>query len=205
MSRLKGMDWRALGLAVQIGLRRLGLMPALALGIFSVGAASALLLASRPQSSPSELRETLRQRQTQWRAANSAEPVASAPSGAGQFYEMLGEGSQAERYLKLLFKTARAHEINLDTGEYKWQSVRAIDMDRYQIRLPLKGSYAQLRAFCEQVLIELPFASLDELSLKREAIGDESLSASVQFTLHLHGGSADLASPILNANARAAR
>jgi hypothetical protein len=56
---------------------------------------------------------------------------------------------------------------------------------RYRVRLPLVGSYLQIRAFVEQSLQELPFASLDELSLRREGIASGELEAGLTLSLHL--------------------
>jgi len=44
---------------------------------------------------------------------------------------------------------------------------------------------AAVRRFCERVLLTIPFASLDEITFKREAVGNGSLDARLRFTLYL--------------------
>ena len=56
---------------------------------------------------------------------------------------------------------------------------------RHQILLPVKGGYSEIRQFCEKTLRTLPFASLDDLSFKRETIGEAELESSLRFTLYL--------------------
>ena len=51
--------------------------------------------------------------------------------------------------------------------------------------LPLKGSYAAVWQFALQALRAMPFASLDELSFRREQIADPTLEARVRLTLYL--------------------
>lgn len=186
------MDWRRWGLAAQIGLDRLGLLPILALTSVLSGLVVALTVADHSDDSAA-LRETLNQRRAEFRSTTSspsAAPIMPTDLAPQTLQQVLGEEVRIEAYLKRLFRIAEAHEIRLDQGEYKWQAAKSVELDRYQIRLPVKGGYAQIRAFCEQVLEEMPFAALEEFILKRESVGDEEVSASLQFSLLLHGSSA---------------
>lgn len=101
------------------------------------------------------------------------------------FYEALGEKRFAEQQLKTLFAAAAKNGLALNQAEYKF----ALDKDgryyTYQINLPVKGSYDAIRQFGEQVLLAIPFASLDEINFKREAIANRMLEARVRITLYL--------------------
>ena len=54
----------------------------------------------------------------------------------------------------------------------------------YRITLPLRGSYAQLRAFLDSVLREMPIASVDALRFERKRAGDTQLDAQVHLSLY---------------------
>ena len=192
-------DLPTLGLRARIGLDRLGGVAALAVALLLLGAAAWLALASRPETSADGLRQTLAQRQLQISApaaagtgaATAQRPQPQQPLAA--FYGVLGEPSATEADVKRLFEAARQSGLSLGQGEYRLQIDSGSQTERYQIRLPVKGDYAAIRHFCEQVLLALPFASLDELNLKRESIADDTLTATLQFSLHLHAGAATAA------------
>jgi len=58
-------------------------------------------------------------------------------------------------------------------------------MERYEITLPLAGSYAQIRTFLENALIEIPVMSLDQVAFRRERASELQVQAEVRVTLHL--------------------
>lgn len=118
-------------------------------------------------------------------------PPAVAPAdNLRVFQATLGDAGQAEQYVRKLFSLAGKAGIDLVQGDYKWELDRASNTYRYQILFPVKGSYGAIRNFCEQALRALPFAALDELTLKRESVAEEDLDSSVRFTLFLAGAAA---------------
>ncbi len=125
----------------------------------------------------------------------AAPPALEAPQGYAAWQQRLGDAPSVERDMQLLFKLARESGISLGQGEYKWLRDAGADVQRYQIRLPLKARYSALRRFCERALAELPYLSLDEVQLKRETIAEDDLAAILQFTLHLRSD------PVAGANA----
>ena len=58
-------------------------------------------------------------------------------------------------------------------------------MLRYEITLPLTGSYSQIRSFLKNALAEIPVLSLDQVNLKKDRPGDGPVNADVRMTLHL--------------------
>ncbi len=102
------------------------------------------------------------------------------------FYDALGEQRYSEQQIKTLFALAAKTGIRLTQAEYKSALDKNGRYRTYQIVLPVKGSYAQIRQFCEMTLLAIPFASLDEVSFKRDAIASAMLDAHVRFTLYLN-------------------
>jgi len=103
------------------------------------------------------------------------------------FYRTLGDRSRSEKYLAVIFSGASRSGLSLDQGEYQWQFDRDSNIYRYQIHLPVKGNYGEIRKFCQMVLLELPFASLNEMNFQRESASDDALDANLSFTLYLNG------------------
>jgi hypothetical protein len=127
--------------------------------------------------------QTLRQQM----ALTPVEPaVQTAPRSSGlDFQTSLGQLSEVESYVGTLLNLSQTLDMPALTGEYKLLCDAASRLCRYRVRLPLVGSYLQIRAFVEQSLLELPFASLDELSLRREGIASGELEAGLTYSLHL--------------------
>lgn len=98
---------------------------------------------------------------------------------------VLGQVTALEHYVSTLLTLAQSLEMTAVTGEYKLSCDAPTQLCRYRVRLPLFGSYLQIKTFVEQSLLALPMASLDELSIRREAIGSSELEAGLVFSLHL--------------------
>jgi hypothetical protein len=112
-------------------------------------------------------------------------PVSEDEQGANKFYAVLGDRVEAEQYLKTMFDVAAQTGISLDQGEYQWGADKDSRTYRYQVLLPVKGSYSLIRQFSESTLRVLPFASLDELTFKRDSAGEDTLGANLRFTFYL--------------------
>lgn len=102
-----------------------------------------------------------------------------------EFYDALGERRYAEQQLKTLFALAQKSGVAIAAAEYKTGLERNSHVHTWHIALPVRGSYAALRQFSEQVLLAIPFAALDELRFKREVIASPLLEARLRFTLYL--------------------
>ena len=117
-----------------------------------------------------------------------AAPV-TASDNLALFYAALGEKRYAEQQVKTLFALAGKAGVVLNQGEYKAGFDRNARVYTYQVTLPVKGSYNDVSKFSLMVLRTIPFASLDELSFKRENIGETQVEARVRLTLFLAAGS----------------
>ncbi|MCD2518908.1 hypothetical protein LQ564_21650 [Massilia sp. G4R7] len=118
-------------------------------------------------------------------------PPPPAAPGADQnlahFYAALGQRRGVERQLKELFALAARHGLVLRQGEYRAGQDRAGGFTTYQVNLPVKGRYGAIWAFAFDTLRALPHASLDDVSFRRDAIGEENVEARLRLTLYLSG------------------
>ncbi len=173
-------------LQARLGLARLGVARLLAAVVCVVGAVAWLQLLPQWRAGLQAQQLALQARAAA--GARVAAPVVLPPSparGLATFYDALGEPRFAEQQLKTMFAIAGDIGLALDKAEYKSAADANGRFHTYQIVLPVKGSYAQLRQFCEQMLAAIPFAALDEMNLRREAIGDTQLEGRLRFTLYL--------------------
>jgi hypothetical protein len=101
------------------------------------------------------------------------------------FYAFFPAPQSSPEWLGRINAAARAQGLVLRAGEYKLE--RAVDQKlvRYQITLPVVGSYAQIRGFVGQVLADVPAAALEEITLRRESVSNPALEARIRLTLFL--------------------
>ena len=105
-----------------------------------------------------------------------------------RFYTLLPGKSSAPDWLEKIYAAARSQSVRLERGEYKLTPARNGRMVGYEISLPVRGNYVQVRRFVAQVLDEVPAAALDEIALKRDDRGKPEVEASLRFTLFLGEG-----------------
>ncbi|MGK5006336.1 hypothetical protein [Janthinobacterium sp. LB2P70] len=180
---MMAIDINSLRLRAQLLLRRLGAPACLALALLALGMAAwvwawqqravAAQLEARPLPQPALA------------VVAAAAAPATASENLARFYAVLGQQRHAEQQVKQLFDLAAKNGLLLAQGEYKSGYDKASRVATYQVTLPLKGSYAAVSQFALQALRAVPFASLDELSFRREQIADTDLEARLRMTFYL--------------------
>jgi hypothetical protein len=141
-------------------------------------------------------------------ARNAGRAEAGQPAaGSGKlerFYDRLGTDQAPTDWLAKLYGIGKATGVELQSGSYRSASPGAGAnaaganpgterpgasgggrIERYEIVLPVAGSYPQLREFLKRALLEIPVLSLDQLTLKRESRDDGAVRAELKMTLHL--------------------
>ncbi|OEZ67028.1 hypothetical protein JAB5_54660 [Janthinobacterium sp. HH103] len=179
---MMAIDINILRLRAQLLLRRLGVPACLAVLLLALGIAAwawawqqravAARLEARPLPQPAL-------------AVAAPAPPATASENLARFYAALGQQRHAEQQVKQLFDLAAKNGLLLTQGEYKSGYDKASRVATWQVTLPLKGSYAAVWQFALQALRAVPFASLDELSFRREQIADTQLEARLRLTFYL--------------------
>ena len=102
-----------------------------------------------------------------------------------EFYRFFPRGQQAADDLARLHGAAAAHNVQLEQGTYRMVKDRVGKLFLYEITLPVRGDYPQIRKFISQVLTEIPHLALDSVSFQRQKAGDATLESQIKFTLFL--------------------
>ncbi|MNZ49380.1 Pilus assembly protein, PilO [compost metagenome] len=92
---------------------------------------------------------------------------------------------EASELIERLYHLASAQRISLARGEYALGVDPKTQLARYQIVLPVRGSYPQIRGFVRGLLGQLPTLVLEDLELQRKRIGDSELNGRLRMTLYL--------------------
>jgi len=90
--------------------------------------------------------------------------------------------SSATELVKRMAALAQAEQIALQQSDYQQQFHPATQVTQMQINQPVKASYVQLRRYVEAVLREMPNASLDQISARRENVGQAQLEVRLRWS-----------------------
>jgi Tfp pilus assembly protein PilO len=98
-----------------------------------------------------------------------------------QVYEMLRKDESPTDWLAKMHGIGVATGVQVKSAAYKTERTEGLIV-RYEITLPVSGSYGQIRDFLKRSLAEIPVMSVDSLALKREG---QALHAELRLTLHM--------------------
>ena len=114
-----------------------------------------------------------------------AAPGQSAPAQAGVagLFRFLERKEETTDWLAKLHAIGQASGVEMRSATYRTQPAGA-RLERYEIVLPVNGSYPQVRDFLKRALAEIPVLSLDQVSLRRESRNDSRVRAELRLALH---------------------
>jgi hypothetical protein len=121
-------------------------------------------------------------------ARNVRKAAPEQPSAVGDklsaLYKFLERSEAPTDWLAKLYGIGTATGVELQQANYRTQQAGG-RVERYEIVLPVTGSYPQIRDFLKRSLAEIPVLSLDQISLKREEAREGAVQAELHLTLHL--------------------
>ena len=154
-----------------------------------VFAAAFYFSAMRPaEHGLAELRTEAADLEKQFRMSGSLSGRKTTPSERlAAFYAFFPSAASTPELLRKINAAAEAKGIELQSGEYRMQHSAGAPLARYEITLPIKGSYVQIRGFVADVLAAIPAAVLEDVNLRRDSVGNAQIEARVRFTVYLGG------------------
>jgi hypothetical protein len=108
---------------------------------------------------------------------------ASPAAQLAAFYQHLTRAEEPTEWLAQLDALARESGIRLGTGDYRLQRAGP-RLERYEVSLPVSGSYGQIRLFLEKALAQIPVMSVDQVTFRRESAGDPRVEAEARLAFH---------------------
>jgi hypothetical protein len=160
---------------------QLGPMGLASLGLLAAGALFTVFLLNPLQE------KNLRLESSVARYAGRAVQPGVASGKLESFYAYLERTEAPTDWLAKLYGIGKATGVELQSATYRTPTgeTGAARIQRYEIVLPVSGSYLQLRDFLRRALVEIPVLSLDQLTLKRESRNDGNVQAELKMTLHM--------------------
>lgn len=112
--------------------------------------------------------------------------VESASARLRGFETRLPTVGQLADVLERLHRIADRHGLVWKVGEYRLHpSEPRMPYARYEVNVPLTGTYTQLRTFVGESLRELPGAALEGLTIRRETISRPQSDAVLKLVVFL--------------------
>ncbi len=103
------------------------------------------------------------------------------------FYDFFPSIDSSPYWIKELDRIAKKHKVVLSRSDYRLMQEKDSKLARYEMILPVHGSYPQIRAFIADMLETIPAMALVDIVLKREDIKSGKLDARLNMNLYLHG------------------
>ena len=135
-------------------------------------------------------RDELKQRLRIENMASTVHPP-QAPDRQEQlaaFYDYFPAEGQMVEVLARLHEAAPRRNLSLPQGDYRLVGGTLQPLMRYEIVLPVKGNYQDVRGYVSDVLMAQPGMALDALTLTRENNARVGVDAELHFTLYVRAG-----------------
>jgi len=132
-----------------------------------------------------DLRQDIRALREQSR---KAPPPARLPDAAEQlraFHAFFPERTQISAALGEFDRLAAQRQLVLASGDYKYSEEKNLRLGRYELRLPVRGSYTQVYSLIAAALNAMPALALDEIVIKRESRLAGEVEAQLRFSLYV--------------------
>ena len=153
-------------------------------GVAAIGLLAAALFFSNFMVRPLEERNALLKQSV------SGKPNTAAPSGekVAAVYAYLRKEEETTDWLAKLHGIGTATGIQVRAASYSTKPAEG-RIVRYEIVLPVAGSYTQIRDFLKRAQAEIPVMSIDQVTLKKDekkgAAPQAALHAELRLTLHM--------------------
>jgi hypothetical protein len=126
-------------------------------------------------------------------AAREQGPAAASNAGVGlspsdklaAFYEFFPKDGNLPDLLEKVFAAARAEGLQVEQGDYRVVPSISNGLAQFQLTLPVRGTYPQIRRFVDIAMSDVSSLVLDSIQFERRKVGDASVEAKVKLTAYL--------------------
>lgn len=117
----------------------------------------------------------------------AAAPQATPAQRAVAFQAQFPQADTLTDWLERIEAASARTGVVVERTDYRVSSEAPAGLARYQIALPVKGSYAQVRAFIAALLDAAPTLAVTDVDLKRDSIAAKTLDARLNVSVYLRG------------------
>ncbi|MDH5620462.1 MAG: type 4a pilus biogenesis protein PilO [Gammaproteobacteria bacterium] len=123
-------------------------------------------------------------------AESTSGSVAISPGQeAAQFVRQLPSVDDLPLVMGSIVSIAATTGIELERGSYEYIEADGAGIARYEMSLPVIGTYPEVRQFVENVLASNSAIALEGMRIERSKVSEQRISADLRFTVLLGGTS----------------
>ncbi len=172
-------------------LGRLGVFGKIGLGLL-VASSIYFFSAALPQESDlqklKERAETLQMQALSKQSSGDSESGVkmSGDQALQAFYDFFPRIDSSPFWIRELVQIAKKQGVELSSSEYRLVNDNDARLARYEMILPVKGKYSQIRAFMADALVAVPAMAISAIAIKRESVASEKLEVRLEINLYLN-------------------
>ena len=102
------------------------------------------------------------------------------------FYDFFPRIDSSPFWIRELVRIAKKQNVELSSSEYRLVNESDARLARYEMILPVRGSYSQIRAFMAEALETVPAMAISTIAIKRENVTSEKLEVRLEVNLYLN-------------------
>lgn len=171
---------------------RLGSMGKIGVGLFVVAGIfflGAVLPAKKELAALEERAETL-QMQAKQRLLSGDVPVIEKKLTNDQalqaFYEFFPRFDSSPFWIRELVRIAQKQGVEVNSSDFKLTFERDWRLSRYEIIVPVRGRYSQIRGFIAESLEAVPNMAITGFTIKRDNVQSTQLEMRLEISLYLN-------------------
>lgn len=189
--------WTTAGLRLRWQMEQLGVPGKIGVGliIFSAVFFIVAVLPRREESSALMAKVEAMQAQLKAEPAQPTPPrgvvarkAVHGSQGLQLFYEFFPKVDSTPFWINEVVQSATEHAVEIEGTEYRMVREKDVKLARYEMLVPVRGRYAQVRGFIADALRSVPPMALVDVAIKREGVESELLDANLKFNLYLSEG-----------------
>lgn len=113
------------------------------------------------------------------------EDPAYSREALGSFYAFFPPSEHLSDQIRKIYAVAEKQSFQLEQGEYRASRDNTGRLLRYQISLPIRGNYTQVRKFLAGVLADVPYLSVESIQFERHRASETTVDAKVKLVMYL--------------------
>lgn len=102
------------------------------------------------------------------------------------FYDFFPRIDSSPFWIRELVRVAKKQKVELSSSEYRLVNEKDARLARYEMILPVKGRYPEIRAFIADALEAVPAMAISAIAMKRESVSSDRLEMRLEINLYLN-------------------
>lgn len=102
------------------------------------------------------------------------------------FYDFFPRIDSSPFWIRELVRVAKKQGVELTSSDYRLINDNDARLARYEMVLPVKGKYSQIRAFIAEALEAVPAMAISAIAIKRESTASDKLEVRLEINLYMN-------------------